>query len=67
VAIVVGVTRAATFDLATPDYSLLDVAQCCGPNERAPAVIASDGAIWNQHDHLWPLPGHRTAVLRAKP
>jgi Putative peptidoglycan binding domain/CHAP domain len=67
VAIVTGVGRAAAFDLANPDYSLLDVAQCCGPNGRAPAVIASDGSIWNQHDHQWPLPAHRTVVLRAKP
>jgi hypothetical protein len=68
VAIVIGVTRAAAFDLAKPypDYSLLDVAQCCGPNGRTPAVILSDGAIWNQHDHQWPKPEHRTAVLRAK-
>lgn len=67
VAIVIGVTRAATFKLAKPDYSLLDVAQCSGPNGRAPAVIASDGALWNQHDHQWELPAYRTAVLRAKP
>jgi hypothetical protein len=67
VAIVTGIVRAAAFDLARPDYSLLDVAQCCGPNGRAPAVIASDGAIWNHHDHLWPLPQHRTVVLRARP
>jgi hypothetical protein len=67
VAIVVGVARAAAFDLARPDYSLLDVAQCCGPNGRAPAVIASDGSIWNQHDHQWPKPQHRTVILRARP
>jgi hypothetical protein len=67
VAIVVGVTRAAAFDRARPDYSLLDVAQCRGPNGRAPAVIASDGALWNQHDRQWPKPQHRTVVLRAKP
>jgi hypothetical protein len=67
VAIVIGVTRATAFDLAKPDYSLLDVAHCCGPNGRAPAIIASDGAVWNQHDHQWPLPQHRTVVLRAKP
>ncbi|HEU4726784.1 MAG TPA: peptidoglycan-binding domain-containing protein [Kofleriaceae bacterium] len=66
VGIVIGVSRAAGFNLASPDYSLLDIAQCCGPNGRAPAVIRSDGSVWNQHDHQWPLPQHRTVVLRAK-
>jgi hypothetical protein len=65
--IVVGVSRAAAFDISKPDWSLLDVAQCCGPNGRAPAVVASDGSIWNQHDHLWPKPEHRSELIRALP
>jgi hypothetical protein len=67
VCIVVGVSRAASFDITKPDWSLLDVAQCCGPNGRAPAVIASDGSIWNAHDHVWPKPEHRSWLLRAVP
>jgi hypothetical protein len=67
VSVVTGIARAASFDLAKPDYSLLDVAQCLGPNGRAPAVISSDGSIWNHHDSLWPLPQHRTVVLRVNP
>ena len=67
VCIVVSTARALAFDLSKPDWSLLDVAQCCGPDGRSPAVIASDGSIWNQHDHLWPLPQHRSWLLRIVP
>lgn len=67
VAIVTGVARAGKFSFAQPDYSLLGVAQCCGPNGRGPAVIASDGSIWNHHDAQWPKPEHRTVVLRVRP
>ncbi|HET7505976.1 MAG TPA: peptidoglycan-binding domain-containing protein [Kofleriaceae bacterium] len=67
VGIVIGVDRAGGFDLARPDYSLLDIAQCHGPNGRSPAVTSGDGSVWNQHDHQWPKPQHRTVVLRAKP
>lgn len=67
VCIVTGVSRAGGFVISKPDWTLLDVAQCCGPNGRAPAVIASDGAIWAQHDHLWPKPEHRSWLIRALP
>jgi hypothetical protein len=67
VAIVTSVVRCREWDNERPDYSLLDVAQCCGPNGRGPAVIASDGSIWNHHDHTWPKPEHRTVMLRVKP
>lgn len=67
VAIVTGISRASGWNPSIPDYSLLDVAQCCGPNGRRPGVIATDGSIWNQHDHNWTKPEHRTAMLRALP
>lgn len=67
-AIIVGVARAAgKWNAAKPDYSLLDVVQCCGPNGHHPGIIASDGSIWRQHDSLWPLPQHKTWLLRVKP
>lgn len=67
VAIVIGTTRADAFDPAAPQYRLLDVAQCAGPNGRSPAVIGTDGSIWDHHDRDWPKPEHRTVILRAVP
>lgn len=48
-------------------YDLLDVAQCCGPNGRSPAVLATDGHVWAHHDAVWPQPRRQTRVLRAIP
>lgn len=67
IAIVIGVSRVRGWDPAAPDWSTLDVAQCCGPNGRRPGVIASDGSIWNHHDHVWPKPEHRSVLLRVVP
>jgi len=63
VGIVVGVSRCKSWLHDKPDYSLLDVVQVCGPNGRAPAAIATDGAIWTHHDHDWGKPEHRTKML----
>jgi hypothetical protein len=67
VSIVVSMSRCFVWDPEHPDYSMLDVVQCCGPNGHTPGVIQSDGSIWNHHDHLWPKPEHRTVMLRAIP
>lgn len=67
VGIVLDTVRAAEWDGANPQYQLLDVAQCCGPDERKPAVLATDGSAWMKHDHDWPKPEHRTRLLRARP
>lgn len=67
VAIVVSVARCKAWDASNPDYSLLDVRQCMGGNGRVPGVVSSDGAIWANHDHTWPLPQHRSVMLRALP
>lgn len=67
IAIVVDVSRVLEWDPAWPDWSLLGVAQCCGPNGRHPAILRTDGSHWNQHDHTWPKPEHRTALLRVVP
>jgi len=68
VCIVIGVDRLTTaWDPAHPQYEMLDVVQCKGPNGRSPGVIASDGSIWSHHDEVWPKPAHRTRVLRAVP
>lgn len=55
---------------AVPDkfihYSDLTVIQCCGPNGRKPGILHTSGAHWDQHDHVWPKPEHRTRILRPK-
>jgi hypothetical protein len=67
VGLVTGVSRALEWDPRWPQYELLDVAQCKGPNGRKPAVVASDGSLWSHHDAMWPKRQHRTCVLRAIP
>jgi hypothetical protein len=67
IAIVIGVTRALEWDAAAPDWSMLDVAQCSGPDGRTPGVTATTGAHWNEHDRMWPKPEHRSALLRVVP
>lgn len=70
--LVTGVSRCLEWDVTAPDYGLLDVVACRGPNERKPAVITGTGADgpgrgFNGHDKLWPKPAHRTSMLRVKP
>ena len=65
VGIVVGV-RAAEWDPERPQYELLDIAQCKGPNGRKPAVVKTDGSLWAHHDTVWPKLQHRTRMLRAR-
>jgi hypothetical protein len=45
-------------------WSRLTVLQCHGPNGFKPGVVRTDGAIWDHHDAIWPLPQHRTVVVR---
>ena len=65
VGIVSGVDRCLEWDQDAPDYTLLDVIHCCGPNGRKPAVVKGDGSIWQHHSHVWPKPQHRSVLLRA--
>lgn len=67
VGIVTSIKRVAEWDIAMPQYHLLDVAQCKGPNERKPGVVATDGSLWDAHDRNWPKPQHRTVMLAAQP
>ena len=47
-------------------YRFMDlvVLQCHGPNGFRPGVVRTDGSIWDHHDSIWPLPEHRTKVIR---
>lgn len=65
--IVIGVDRVLEWDPATPQWHLLDVAQCCGPDGRTPGVLATDASHWDSHDRTWPKPEHRSALLRVVP
>ncbi len=67
VVIVTGVSRCLEWDEAAPNYGLLDVAECHGPNGHAPGVVASTGAGFTRHAALWPKPEHTTVMLRVKP
>lgn len=67
VAIIIGVSRMLEWDPAAPQWRLLDVAQCCGPNGRTPGVLATTAAHWDDHDKMWPKPEHRSALLRVVP
>lgn len=66
VAIVVGVGRMLEWDWTMPDWAVLDVVQCRGPNGRRPGIVASSGAHWNGHDLTWPKPEHRSVLLRTR-
>lgn len=66
IAIVVDVSRVLEWDPAFPDWSLLGVVQCCGPNGRR-GILATDASHWNGHDMTWPKLEHRTALLRVVP
>lgn len=56
----------AEWDAAFPQYGLLTVLQCHGPNGFRPGVVRTDGAVWQHHDHIWPKPAHRTQIIRPK-
>jgi len=66
VVIVTSVARCSEWDTANPDYGLLDVAECHGPNGHTPGVVASTGAGFQRHAKTWPKPEHTTRMLRVK-
>jgi hypothetical protein len=56
VAIVLSTDRAWSWNPAQPWYHTLDIAQCCGGTGRTPAVIATDGYVFDRHNALWDQP-----------
>ena len=66
-AIVIGTSRAASWDPNAPQFHLLDIMQVCGPSGRQPAAIATDGAVFDHHSALWPKPEHTARLIRVKP
>lgn len=67
-AIVVAVDRArASWDWARPDFSLLDMMECHGPNNTTPAIRRATGVVFSAHSVSWPRPQHRSWLLRVRP
>lgn len=65
--IVTDTGRVDHWDWKRPAWYQLDVAQCKGPDERAPGVVLTDGSIWSHHDSVWPKPEHRSWLIRGIP
>lgn len=65
VRIVVGISRVLEWDEHAPQWSLLDLAEACGPNHRAPGVILTTGAGVERHDRRWPKDEHRAVMVRV--
>ncbi len=63
VKIVTGISRCLEWDASSPDWSLLDTAECMGPPGRKPGVVAGTGTGMVEHDRKWPKVEHRTAML----
>lgn len=62
----VGLVEYVYSDYTPGDWAKVDVIQCHGPNGRKPGVVQTNGAIWAHHDTIWPLPRHRTRVIRPR-
>lgn len=67
-AICVGIDRArGNWDSMRPQFSLLDMVECHGPNRTTPAIRRTDGAVFDRHSTTWPKPQHRSWLLRVRP
>lgn len=62
----VGLIERVPADFSYGDWERLTVIQCHGPNGRTPAVVRTDGHVWENHDALWSKLEHRTRIVRPK-
>jgi hypothetical protein len=67
VGIVLSTARAGSWNPAAPYYYLLDIAQCCGGPGRMPAVLATDGYVFDKHNATWPTPLKLRGMTDAEP
>lgn len=67
VAIVVSCARVRAWDRMKPNYSLLDIIECVGPNGNHPAIRRSNGGVFDHHSLIWPKPQHMSRLLRIIP
>lgn len=66
-AIVSGVDRArGKWDPQLPLFSLLDIIECRGPDERHPAIRYHNGTYFEGWRDTWPKVQHRSWLLRVK-
>lgn len=47
-------------------FHRLTILQVCGPNGRGPAILKTDGTVFDHHTATWPKPEHRTRLVRMK-
>lgn len=47
-------------------WSRLRLLQCHGPNGQRPAVVRTDGSMFDHHDGNWPKAEHRTTIIRPR-
>lgn len=65
--IVVGMARARhRWDPQAPEFSLLDVLECRGPNDRNPAIRYTTGEWFDGRRRTWPKVEHRPWLLRVR-
>lgn len=67
VAIVASCARARAWNPMEPDYSLLDIIECVGPNGNHPAIRRSNGGVFDHHSLIWSKPQHMSRLLRIIP
>lgn len=65
VKLIVGVSRCLEWDHERPDWALLDTVECCPGHEHG--IVRGTGLGMATHDKVWPLPHHRTAMVRVLP
>lgn len=66
IAVIESVGRVIEWDAARPDWSLLDIIQCAGPQGRNPGIFRSTAVHWNvvDRDKRRARPEWRTTLLR---
>lgn len=65
--IVSGIDRAERrWDPFDPQFALLDVIECRGPNKRNPAIRATNGTWFDARGMDWPKVQHRPWLLRVR-
>lgn len=66
-AIVSNVDRAKhKWDPMRPQFALLDVIECRGPDGRHPAIRQSNGTWFDERSLTWPKVNHRAWLLRVR-
>lgn len=66
-AIVSGVDRSKhRWDPQAPQFALLDIIECRGPDGRSPAIRQTNGTYFDTWRQTWPKVNHRSWLLRVR-